>query len=306
MSDLIATVSCELEPVRHYIENALSENTRKAYRADMQHYSAWGGSVPATPEQIAAYLSSHAASLSIVTLQRRLVSIAKAHVMQGYPDPVKTEIVKLTMRGIRRTHSQKQKQAKALVRDDLLTILRQMSETPKGKRDKALLMIGFAAGLRRSEIVGLDVTDVEFVTQGMNIHLRQSKTDRLREGRVVAVPYGRTNVCPVQIVKEWMAFLPEQNGALFRPIGKGGRISSTRLSDRAVSDLVKHYAALIGLDAQALSGHSLRAGLVTSCAMAGVASWIIRKQTGHRSEEMVQRYVRPVEAFAFNASGLLF
>lgn len=110
----------------------------------------------------------------------------------------------------------------------------------------------------------------------------------------------------MQIVRQWLNLLPETEGPLFRPVAKGGRISSQRLTDKAVGDLVKHYAGEIGLDAKAFSSHSLRAGLVSSCAMAGVASWIIKRTTGHRSEEMVQRYIRPVEAFSFNASGFLF
>jgi site-specific recombinase XerD len=308
MTDLIPTPvpSLSSPDVRHYVENALSENTRRAYKNDMVHFRVWGGTIPATPEQIASYLSDHAGSLSLATLSRRLVSIGMAHKVAGYSSPTSSEIVRLTLRGIRRTHAKKQRQAAALLKDDLLTILRQMPATPKGARDKALLVLGFAAGLRRSEIVGLDIADIAFVPQGMIVTLRQSKTDRLREGRTIAVPFGRTSVCPVQIAREWLALLPGRDGPLFRPIAKGGCIRSQRLTDHAVSDLVKHYAGKIGLDAAAFSGHSLRAGLVSSCAMAGVASWIIKRTTGHRSEEMVQRYVRPVEAFSYNAAGFLF
>lgn len=290
---------------RFYLENALAFNTRKAYRADLEHFLSSGGVIPASPEIIADYLSRHAGLLAVSTLQRRLVSISKAHTMQGHPDPVKTDLVRLTFRGIRRTHARKQKQAAALMKDDLLTILRQIPNTAKGRRDKALLIVGFAAGLRRSEIVGLDVGDVEFVAKGMTITLHQSKTDRLREGRVIAIPFGRTDVCPVQILKDWLGLLPDQ-GPVFRPVAKGGCIGVQRLSDHAVSDLVKFYAKKIGLNAEDFSSHSIRAGLVSSCAQAGIASWIIKRTTGHRSEEMLQRYIRPVEAFSYNASGLLF
>lgn len=292
--------------VRDYVQASLSENTRKAYRADLEHFLSAGGCIPASPEMVADYLSRHAGLLAISTLQRRLVSISKAHTMQGHPDPVKTDLVRLTFRGIRRTHSRRQKQAAALMKDNLLTMLRQMPDTPKGRRDKALLIVGFAAGLRRSEIVGLNISDIDFVPKGMTITLHQSKTDRLREGRVLAIPFGRTDVCPIQILKDWLTMLPDQNGPVFRPVAKGGRISGQRLSDHAVSDLVKFYARKIGLNANDFSGHSIRAGLVSSCAQAGIASWIIRRTTGHRSEEMLQRYIRPVEAFSYNASGLLF
>lgn len=308
MTDLITTPvhDVAIADARRYIENALSENTRKAYRADLEHYRTHGGTIPATPEQVAAYLSRFAGILSISTLSRRLVSIGMAHKVAGHPSPTTSELVRLTFRGIRRTHAKKQKQAAALLKDDLLAILRQTPDTLKGIRDRALLIIAFAAGLRRSEVVGLDIADIELVPKGMTITLRRSKTDRLREGRTIAIPFGRTAVCPVHIIKEWLALLPDQDGPLFRPIAKGGRISSQRLSDHAVSELVKHYVTKIGLDASVFSSHSCRAGLVSSCAMAGVASWIIRRQTGHRSEEMVQKYIRPVEAFSYNASGLLF
>ncbi len=308
MNDLTAAPKCIIQTfeTRFYLENALAGSTRKAYRADLEHFMSAGGVMPASPDIVADYLSRHAGLLAISTLQRRLVSISKAHTMQGHPDPVKTEMVRLTFRGIRRTHARKQKQATALMKDDLLAILRQMPDAPKGKRDKAMLIVGFAAGLRRSEIVGLDVGDVEFVAKGMTIILRQSKTDRLREGRVIAIPFGRTDVCAVQILKDWLAVLPDQGGPLFRAVAKGGRIGGQRLSDHAVSDLVKFYAEKIDLDAATFSGHSIRAGLVSSCAQAGIASWIIRRTTGHRSEEMLQRYIRPVEAFSYNAAGMLF
>jgi integrase len=308
MSELIHAPKCTIQTfkTRFYLENALAGSTRKAYRADLEHFLSAGRIIPATPETVADYLSRHAGLLAVATLQRRLVSISKAHTMQGYADPVKTEIVRLTFRGIRRTHAKKQKQAAALMKDDLLTILRQMPGTSKGRRDKAVLIVGFAAGLRRSEIVGLDINDIDFVPKGMTITLHQSKTDRLREGRVIAIPFGRTDVCPVQILKDWLAVLPDQGGPVFRPIAKGGRISGQRLSDHAVSDLVKFYARKIGLNAEEFSGHSIRAGLVSSCAQAGIATWIIKRTTGHKSEEMLQRYIRPVEAFSYNAAGLLF
>lgn len=307
MTNLIpANMQVPSADVRHYVENSLSKNTRKAYRADLEHFISAGGIIPASPETVADYLSRHAGLLAISTLQRRLVSISKAHTMQGHPDPVKTDLVRLTFRGIRRTHVRQQKQAAALLKDDLLTILRQMPDTPKGIRDKALLIVGFAGGLRRSEIVGLDIGDIEFVQKGMTVALRQSKTDRLREGRVIAVPFGRTDVCAVKILKDWLALLPDESGPVFRPVAKGGHIGGQRLSDHAVSDMVKFYAKKIGLDAATFSGHSIRAGLVSSCAQAGIASWIIRRTTGHRSEEMLQRYIRPVEAFSYNAAGMLF
>lgn len=290
--------------VRHYLENALSENTRKAYRADIEHYQTWGGTVPANSERIAAYLSDHASSLSIATLQRRLVSIAKAHTMQGLPDPVKSDLVKLAMRGIRRVHGKPQAQVAPIVKEDLVVMLSHIPDTLKGKRDRALLMLGFCGALRRSELVALRCTDMETVSQGIIITLPRSKTDQMGNGRKIGIPNGRGRICPVQSVKDWLVHSGANNGYVFRSITKGGVISEAPLSDRAVADIIKHYAQNAGLDPNRYAGHSLRAGLATSAAQHGISSWKIRQQTGHKSDSMLARYIREGDLFSNNAAAL--
>jgi len=291
--------------LKHYIENALSDSTRRAYRLDLEHYRAWGGNIPASPEQIAAYLATHANTLAIATLQRRLVSIAKAHTMRGHPDPVKSDLVKLAMRGIRRAHGRPQDQASPLLKEDLTVMLSHISDTTKGKRDQALLLLGFCGAFRRSELVALKCSDLEFVSQGMIITLTRSKTDQTGQGRKIGIPKGRGRICPVQAVHDWIMHSGAHgNAPLFRSVTKGNIISEAVLSDRAVADIIKQYAMKAGLNPERYSGHSLRAGLATSAAQHGISSWKIRAQTGHKSDAMLARYIREGDLFANNAANL--
>lgn len=290
--------------VRHYVESALSDNTRKAYRADLNHYRAWGGTVPASAEQIAAYLTAHAGFLSIATLQRRLVSITKAHTMQGYPDPVQSDLVKLTMRGIRRVHGKPQAQVSPILKEDLTVMLSHIPDTVKGKRDRALLLFGFCGALRRSELAAVRGEDLEFIAQGIILTLSRSKTDQTGQGRKIGIPKGRGRICPVMAVNEWIVQSGADGGALFRSVTKGGVIADEKLSDRAIADIIKHYARKAGLNPEKYSGHSLRSGLATSAAQHGVSSWKIRQQTGHKSDTMLARYIRDGDLFSDNAAAL--
>jgi integrase len=175
----------------------------------------------------------------------------------------------------------------------------------KGIRDRALILLGFAAALRRSELVALDVQDLAFVSEGLIVHLRRSKTDQEGEGRKIAVPYGRTLACPVKAVQDWLQHAQIASGAVFPSVGKGGRIQMDRLTASSVALILKAYAGEAGLPASDISGHSLRSGLVTSAAQVGVSTFKIQAQTGHRSVEMVGRYIRDATMFENNAAGLL-
>lgn len=290
--------------IRHYVEQALSDNTRKAYRNDLAHYTAWGGTIPASPEQVSAYLTSHAGILSIATLQRRLVSITKAHTMQGYPDPVQNDLVKLTMKGIRRVHGKPPAQVSPILKEDLTVMLSHVPDTIKGYRDRALLLLGFCAALRRSELAAVKVADLEFTSQGIILTLPRSKTDQTGQGRKIGIPKGRGRICPVVSVGFWMKQLSEERGPLFCPIAKGGIIGQGQLSDRAIADIIKHYAQKAGLNPEKYSGHSLRSGLATSAAQHGISSWKIRQQTGHKSDVMLSRYIRDGDLFSDNAAAL--
>jgi integrase len=180
-----------------------------------------------------------------------------------------------------------------------------MGDSIKDLRDRALLLIGFAGALRRSELVGLDVADIEHVRQGIILSLRRSKTDQDGEGRTIGIPFGRTRWCPVAALDLWLTASAITAGAVFRPVDRHGRMHGARLSGEAVSLVVRQWVAAAGLDATKYSGHSLRAGLATSAAQAGVPTWRIRTQMRHASDAMLARYIREGELFTENAAGAL-
>jgi integrase len=308
MDHLCVAINCKADlpdGVATYIRDSLAENTRRAYLSDLGEFERWGGSIPATADSLAAYLADRADKLSVATLVRHLASISKAHAARGFENPARSELVRATLRGIRRTKGCAQREAKPLLRDDLLLVLDAMGNGLKDIRDRALLLIGFAGALRRSELVGLDVGDVEHVRQGIVLTLRHSKTDQDGAGRKIGIPFGRTRWCPVAALDGWLTASAINAGAIFRPVDRHGRIQGARLSGEAVSLVVRERIAAAGLEAARYSGHSLRAGLATSAAQAGVPTWRIKTQTRHASDAMLTRYIREGELFTENAAGAL-
>jgi integrase len=293
------------DDVASYVRDSLAENTRRAYVSDLRHFESWGGGIPASAETVATYLAEHADRLSVATLVRRMTSVSKAHDAYAVPNPTRSELVRATMRGIKRTRGCAQREAKPLLRDDLLLVLDAMGDGLKATRDRALLLIGFAGGLRRSELVGLDVGDIERVRQGIVLHLRRSKTDQDGHGQKIGVPHGRTRWCPVAALAAWLTASAINEGAVFRPVDRHGRAHDIRLSGEAVSLVVRERVAAAGLDPAPYSGHSLRSGLATSAAQAGVSTWKIRAQTRHASDVMLGRYIRDGQLFTDNAAGAL-
>lgn len=291
------------EPLQHFISSSLSAGTRRGYAADLIHFRASGRDIPCSPHALAEYLADLAETHAVATIQRRLAAIAKAHRALGHDDPCRAEIVKATMSGIRRTKGMAQREARALQRDDLFAVLDRMGERPIDLRDKALLLIGFAGAFRRSELVGLDCGDVEPAARGIVLHLRRSKTDQTGQGRKIAIPHGRTRWCPVRHLTDWLAHAGIEQGPIFRSIDRHGHISPDRLSGDAVATIMKKRVEAAGFDPATFSGHSLRAGLATSAAMAGASSWKIRQQTGHKSDAMLARYIRDGDMFHDNATG---
>lgn len=293
------------EVVREYVRESVSENTRRAYRSDLEHFQGWGGTIPSPQEAIAAYLSDHAEALGIATLKRRLAAISVAHEARGHPSPTSTKLVQATMRGIQRTHGCPQQQAKPLLVEDLLRIMAVLGDRPKDIRDKALLLIGFAGGFRRSELVALNCKDIEIVRQGMIITINRSKTDQTGQGRQIGIPFARGRYCPIHAFEQWIETTGIESGPVFLSMTRHGHINSERLSTRSVSIIIKQRVKAIGLDPENYSGHSLRAGLATSAAMAGVSTLSIRQQTGHRSDATLAKYVRSGELFLNNVVGAL-
>lgn len=285
--------------VRHYIDAALADNTLRAYRADLKHFIAWGGTIPASPEQVAKYVAHHATSLAFTTFSRRLVAIARAHTAKGFASPTNSDVVRATLKGVRRSRCCAVRQVAPLQKLHVLQMVRGLQGL-RGLRDTALLLIGFASAMRRSELVSLDVEDVQFSEQGAIIRLRRSKTDQEGEGRDVAIPRVRGRNCPIHNLLAWMDASGITGGALFRQVNRYDQLLPHRLRAQSVALIVKQRAAAAGFDARLFSGHSLRAGFVTNAANGGASSASIRAQTGHKSDAMLQRYIRNSQLFSNN------
>lgn len=291
--------------VDELVHQSIATSTRIAYDSDLRHFTAWGGTLPATPQMIASYIAAHAGVLAVATITRRVATLSKAHQARGEQNPCQAALVKATLRGLRRKQGTAQKQAKPLLKNELFAVLDAMGDGMKDLRDRALLLIGFAGGFRRSELVGLDVADIEHVRQGIIITLRHSKTDQEGAGRKIGIPHGRTQHCPVAAVTAWLEHSAIIQGPVFCPVTRYGHLQPVRLSGDAVSEVIRERVAAIGINPEGYSGHSLRAGFATSAAQAGVSTLKIRQQTGHASDAMLSRYVRDGELFVGNALAAL-
>ena len=287
------------EILLRYLGAALAGNTLRAYAADLRHFLASGGTIPATPKSVATYLAQFAQSHRSSTLSRRVVAIGRAHRLAGYPSPTDDPLVRGTMQGIRRIVGSAVLRVAPVQKIELLHMVKGLTGI-RGLRDRALLLIGFASALRREELVSLNVEDVCFVEEGALITLRRSKTDQTGQGREIAIPRIRGRHDPVRALLEWLAKADITSGAIFRRISRADRVLKHRLTGQAVAMIVKCRAAEAGLDPTRLAGHSLRAGFVTNAARNGASSSSIRRQTGHKSDGMVQRYIRDTQAFADN------
>lgn len=283
-----------------YTQAAQSESTRRSYAKDIQHFKANGGKIPATPTMVAEYLAAFAGTLAVASLQHRLISIRKVHIDKGLPSPVSDHLVKRTMQGIRRTFGVAQRRVKAIVKDDLLEmmVLIDRQKPMKAARDRALLLVGFAGGLRRSELVGLRCEDLTEFDGGLELLLRRSKTDQEGAGRTVWIPHAKaSDRCPVQGLKRWREMAGIAEGWLFRPVNRHDQVVGTKpLTPQSVALVVKASVKRVRgkVAASKVSGHSLRAGYCTEAAMVGLQPWQIREQTGHKSDVTLARYIRPV------------
>lgn len=301
-----------VERARDYAAASKADNTRRAYRSDWAGFFSWCvaqglESLPAAPETVALYLTARAeAGRKASTITRCLAAISEAHLAVGLASPRGSSAVKAVLSGIRRTTGTDPSQKAALLPGELKAMLEALPQTTSGSRDRALLLVGFCGAFRRSELVSLNAEDVARVEDGLKITLRRSKTDQEGEGRKVGLPFGSSpSTCPVRALAAWMEESPITSGAIFRSVTRHGHMGD-RLTGRAVALVVKRAARLAGIDDSRLAGHSLRAGLATAAANAGKSERSIMKQTGHRSERMVRKYVRDASLFIENAAaGLL-
>lgn len=307
----LAALESLAERAAGYAAAAQADATRAVYAGDWRRFVAWcertplgPAALPAAPALVALYITHLAETRKKPsTIGRALVSIAAAHCRAGHPSPCSIEPVTSTMKGIRArlgsAPAQKAPAVVAVVRGMIATLGPDLG----GLRDRALLTLGFAGAFRRSELVGLDVPDVVWTADGLELTIRRSKIDQEGWGRKIGVPYGSTPAtCPVRALRAWLDAAAITSGPLFRPVAKGGRVGAKRLSDRAVALVVKRAAEAAGLDPRPFAGHSLRAGLATSAAKAGKSERSIMAQTGHRSAAMVRRYIRDATLFDDNAA----
>ena len=283
--------------VARYINASCSVATRRAYAGDVAHFVKAGFSIPCREDQIAAYLAIHGQTLAVSTLRRRLVAIQHAHNAVNSPSPVNASIVKTMMRGIRRTRGASQRRVKAMDKRVLLKVLRAMDRNQhpnklKRLRDRAILLVGFAGGFRRDELVKLNVDDIARRRTGIEFHVRRSKTDQEGVGRTVFIPKASGANCPVKALWKWLLYARVTEGALFRSVNRHGQISIDSLTAQSVAGIVKSSVAEAGLDPRQFAAHSLRAGFVTAATVANVPIWQIKRVTGHRSDEVVATYVR--------------
>lgn len=290
-----------------YIRASKAENTRRAYRADWADFLSFCDdhhlpAMPAAPATVALYLAERAASLKVSTLGRRLAAIVQMHSIAKQPDPTKGAEVKEVWRGIRRSKGVAQQGKAPAVLDTIRELLAVIPDGLLGARDRALLLIGFAGAFRRSELVSLNTDDLQFTRDGVIITLRKSKTDQEGLGRKIGIPRGNyPGTCPVRALQAWLALAGITAGPVYRGIDRHGHMSQERLTPQTVALVVKRYAERAGLDAAIFAGHSLRAGLATSAAMAGASERAIMAQTGHKNTQMVRRYIRDSNLFTDNA-----
>jgi integrase len=299
------------EQVRDFIRASKAESTIRGYRADWRSFCGWCDShglypLPASAETVASFIAECAGRLKVGTIQRRLNSIAEAHKAVGLKSPTHHPMVTNTMKGIRRTKGTAAEQKTPTLTDDIRAMVDATDTGIIGTRDRALMLLGFAGAFRRSELVGLDVEDCIFGKDGLTVTLRRSKTDQDGAGRKIGIPSGSNpETCPVRTTQGWMEMAGVTTGPLFRSINRHGKVRSGRLSGIDVSRVVKKLAKRAGLDPAKYGGHSLRAGHATAAAIAGASERSIMKQTGHRSVQMVRRYIRDGSLFRENSAGKL-
>jgi site-specific recombinase XerD len=299
MNEIITDVkSLELETLKN-LKNSKATNTLRAYESDYKDFSAFCAknnfkSLPADPKILSLYLTHLSQTSKFSTLKRRIASISVVHKLKGFYIDTKHPVVRENLLGIKRVKGSNQKAKKPILINDLKHIIDVINKSNtrdvRKTRDKALILIGFAGGFRRSELVALETEDIEFVREGVKIFVKRSKTDQSGEGMTKAIPsFNNAFYCPVLHLQDWMAKGKSINNKIF-PI-----------SDKSVALIIKKYANLAGLDGNKYGGHSLRSGFATSTAESGAEERNIMAMTGHKTTQMVRRYIKEANLFKNNA-----
>ena len=295
MNNLITDVkSLEIETLQN-LKNSKANNTLRAYQSDFKDFSAFCSknalsSIPTEPKIIALYITHLSKTSKFSTLKRRIASISVIHKLKGHYLDTKHPIIMENLHGIKRTLGSRQKAKKPILINDLKLIIKVIDE--QKIRDKALILIGFAGGFRRSELVNIKYDDIEFVTEGVKILIKRSKTDQSGEGSIKAIPYfDNQEFCPVVALKNYInkKFSNVSEGKIFD------------ISDKSVALIIKRYAEKAGLDSSKYAGHSLRSGFATTAAEFGAEERNIMAMTGHKTTQMVRRYIQEANLFKNNA-----
>lgn len=287
----------------------LAPATVRAYAAAWNAFQLWceanrHNPLPASPETLIAYLTESANNgIRPATWLKTCAAVSHYHRAAGFESPAAAPAVRRALKALRRKHGSAQTQKAPLLLEELKEALATLPETIRGRRDAALLLLGFAGAFRRSELASVDVEDIEETRNGLLITLRRSKTDQEGRGRAIAIPLGRhPETCPVRAIRQWRNIAAIHSGPLLRSVDRHGNIGKDRLHPETIASVVKRVCANLGLDASRYAGHSLRAGLVTSAVLGGSDDRAVMRQTGHKSREMVDRYARAAHLWKDNAA----
>ena len=312
MNDIITDIKALKEETLLNLKSSKASNTVRAYKSDFNDFSLFciqNGfkQLPSEPKIVSLYLTHLSTKeIKMSTLKRRLVSIAVIHKLKGYYLDTKHPSIVENIMGIKRRKGSIQKGKKPLLINylkELINVIdKSRDEEIKKLRDRTIILIGFSGGFRRNELVSLDYDDLDFVPEGVKINLKRSKTDQFGEGSLKGLPYfDNSKYCPVLSVQKYLEKSNISAGALFRRFNKGSILSKNRLTDQTVAILIKKYLQLAGIDNKNYSGHSLRSGFATSAAESGAEERSIMAMTGHKSTEMVRRYIKEANLFKNNA-----
>ncbi len=298
MNDLVTNIkTLELETLKN-LKTSKANNTLRAYKADFRDFALFcqqNGftSMPSEPKIVTLYITNLSKSSKYSTLKRRLASISVVHRLNGHYLDTKHPVITENLLGIKRVKGTYQKAKKPILINDLKLIIKVINEDKNKTRrskNKALLLVGFAGGFRRSELVEITIDDIEFVQEGVKIFVKRSKTDQSGEGMTKGIPYfTNPSYCPVISLKDWIKEADIKSGKVFK------------MSDKNVALTVKKYVKLAGLDQSKYSGHSLRSGFATSTAGLGAEERSIMAMTGHKTTQMVRRYIKEANLFKNNA-----
>ena len=312
MSELVTDLKILKEETLKNLQSSKAKNTVRAYKSDFEDFGLFcvkNGfqNLPSEPKVVSFYLTHLSTkNIKISTIKRRLVSIGVIHKTKGHYLDTKHPIIIENLMGIKRRKGTVQKGKKPLLINNIKQIIdvinKEKEADIKKLRNKALLLIGFSGGFRRNEIVSLDLEDIEFVFEGVKITVKKSKTDQFGEGMIKGIPHFENSLyCPVTSLKRWINFAKIKKGPIFVKFSKGPKITKQRLTDQSVALIIKEYLLKAGIDNKNYSGHSLRSGFATSAAESGAEERSIMAMTGHKSSDMVRRYIKEASLFKNNA-----